>query len=565
METSHQPFKKAHQLITPMMTLRCDVMRSNSNDSKQEFRSENFFLQKMLEISELFLVVYFTFFCNREKCYFVGLEMPKRKITGYVFYMNWNLNNYSTTSTNTDFESFFRMCDRKWSAMSEEEKQQWKTRLRAEEHFEPHRQLFGFLHNLQCEKRYQRRHIPFPQIFQRFENLNASQMERIRRHESSLFLNLLKFSMKQSKLQFSCAFIGVSFSGRTLVTSKFLEIQLLKFTLELGLTEVVGDNFRTQGWSLPSNVEEILDECSYLVCEGTKYSAVVEVMKFIWANEQRLGIPPTLLLMEDFLNTFQLCNEHKNEEEDIILPPLMNCRPREVKLPVNCSYHTKQWTRDFPCALEEAFIALEEIFRKIQNVQPNHFKIGKLLESLEEYRDEHNYPFCSQFMQQDEELPLIEFDEDMHEGARWRETSVPIFGDDELTRKKFYEEIFEGTREVNTNIPFDGVYIKLFDDITPKNFYEEIFEGAQWTETSVPIFGDDEVTPKKFYEEIFEEPTTNGWKEQQPIEGIFPFFDKLIQQYDELSSNNFYKALFEEPAQDPSDEQAEEENDLIVL
>ncbi|KRZ07184.1 hypothetical protein T11_14470 [Trichinella zimbabwensis] len=528
METSHQPFKKAHQLITPMMTLRCDVMRSNSNDSKQEFRSENFFLQKMLEISELFLVVYFTFFCNREKCYFVGLEMPKRKITGYVFYMNWNLNNYSTTSTNTDFESFFRMCDRKWSAMSEEEKQQWKTRLRAEEHFEPHRQLFGFLHNLQCEKRYQRRHIPFPQIFQ-----------------------------------------------------------------------------RVKGWSLPSNVEEILDECSYLVCEGTKYSAVVEVMKFIWANEQRLGIPPTLLLMEDFLNTFQLCNEHKNEEEDIILPPLMNCRPREVKLPVNCSYHTKQWTRDFPCALEEAFIALEEIFRKIQNVQPNHFKIGKLLESLEEYRDEHNYPFCSQFMQQDEELPLIEFDEDMHEGARWRETSVPIFGDDELTRKKFYEEIFEepetdqrkeqqketefpffdkhirqydelssnnfykalfeGTREVNTNIPFDGVYIKLFDDITPKNFYEEIFEGAQWTETSVPIFGDDEVTPKKFYEEIFEEPTTNGWKEQQPIEGIFPFFDKLIQQYDELSSNNFYKALFEEPAQDPSDEQAEEENDLIVL
>ncbi|OUC46229.1 hypothetical protein D917_07886 [Trichinella nativa] len=80
-------------------------------------------------------------------------------------------------------------------------------------------------------------------------------------------------------------------------------------------------------------------------------------MRFIWAKDRSLGIPPQLLLMEDFINTVLLCSEQKNEE-DIVLPPLMNCPAVEVQFPIGCSHHTLLSTVDFPCAKEESFIAL---------------------------------------------------------------------------------------------------------------------------------------------------------------------------------------------------------------
>ncbi|KRY84865.1 hypothetical protein T4D_3153 [Trichinella pseudospiralis] len=442
---------------SPLMTLRCDVMRSNSNDSKQEFR--------------------------------IGLEMPKRKITNYVYYMNYKLNNYSNTTTNLDLESYFRICDRTWSAMTEEEKKQWKIKLQANRHFEIHQQLFAFLHNLQLEKRNVHRPVPFQQVFQPYEVTDANQMESLRRQQSFLFLNLLKLSMKNSMLQFSCAFISVSFSGRAAITSKYLEIQLLKFTLEQGVTEVVGDSYFTKEWSLPSNVKEILHETSYLFCEGTKFSAVIEVMKFIWMNEKRLGIPPKVLFIEDFLNTFRLCNEHKCNE-DMILPPLMNYRPMQLKLDISCSYHKMQYMTGFPCALKEAFIALENVFREIQNMQPNHFKIGKLLESLEQHGGKNTYPFRSQVAEENE-VPLIRFDEEAHEEPKTdqgkeeqTQTQFPRFKKptqqcDDLAHTNFYKALFGGTPEVPLNFPFDDEFIQVpnsFDDITPKQFYKELFE-----------------------------------------------------------------------------------------
>ncbi|KRY69436.1 hypothetical protein T4A_1614, partial [Trichinella pseudospiralis] len=532
-----------------LMTLRCDVMRSNSNDS---------------------------------------LEMPKRKITNYVYYMNYKLNNYSNTTTNLDLESYFQICDRTWSAMTEEEKKQWKIKLQANRHFEIHQQLFAFLHNLQLEKRNVHRPVPFQQVFQSYEVTDANQMESLRRQQSFLFLNLLKLSMKNSMLQFSCAFISVSFSGRAAITSKYLEIQLLKFTLEQGVTEVVGNSYFTKGWSLPSNVKEILNETSYLFCEGTKFSAVIEVMKFIWMNEKRLGVPPKVLFIEDFLNTFRLCNEHKYNE-DMILPPLMNYRPMQLKLDISCSYHKMQYMTGFPCALKEAFIALENVFREIQNMQPNHFKIGKLLESLEQHGGKNTYPFRSQVAEENE-VPLIRFDEEAHEEPKTdqgkeeqTQTQFPRFKKptqqcDDLAHTNFYKALFgepktdQGKEEqTQTQFPRFKKPTQQCDDLAHTNFYKALFGGTPEVPLNFPFDDEfiqvpnsfDDITPKQFYKELFE-----GTPEV-PLN--FPFDDEFIQvpnSFDDITPKQFYKELFEE-LKDPFGEEAEaeagKENDLIIL
>ncbi|KRZ81894.1 hypothetical protein T08_3578, partial [Trichinella sp. T8] len=166
--------------------------------------------------------------------------MPRRKVTGYMFYMNWNLMNYSTTASRQELESFFRTCDRKWSEMSEQEKHEWKLKVQSNGNFEPHELLYIFLHNVQRGKGQKTRHVPFDHIFQRFENLDEPKFQSMRRHGSSLFLNSVKLSRRNSNIQLSYTLIGVSFSGDTVIDSKFVEVDLLNFSLELGIIKTAG-------------------------------------------------------------------------------------------------------------------------------------------------------------------------------------------------------------------------------------------------------------------------------------------------------------------------------------
>ncbi|KRX13392.1 hypothetical protein T07_1650, partial [Trichinella nelsoni] len=487
----------------------------------------------------------------------LDLEMPRRKVTVYLFYMNWNLMNYSNNADRQELESFFRMCDRKWSAMSETEKDEWKLKLHSNGNFEPHKLLYVFLHNVQCEKGQKTRHVPFAHIFPRFENLDDPKFQSMRRRGSSLFLNSVKLSSRYSNLQLSYALIGVSFSGDTVINSRFVEVDLLKFSLEFGIIKTAGVTIDTDKWSLPLDVKDVLTESSYLVCEGLKYSAVAEVMRLIWAKDRRLGIPPQLLLMEDFINTIVLCNEKKNEE-DIVLPPLMNCHAVEVEFPIGCSHHTLLSTEDFPCAKEESFIALKEIFRQIQNVQPkNQRKAHTQLHIKSSHQEDDtaiNTAFGKMFLldnildNTEQKLP-VEDKMKTIDGTQ-PEKEYPAWF------KSILEEMTVHTLEDKT---------KPMDDTQPLKRYPEWFrfQLIMRRAMSMKEYYDKNM---KFYANMFEGPGryhTNNNEEQPQISfsrrrRARPFYDEFIPQLDEAAII-FDEDKHEKPALDHSKEKKYEE------
>ncbi|KRX77609.1 hypothetical protein T06_3177 [Trichinella sp. T6] len=466
------------------------------------------------------------------------IEMPRRKVTGYVFYMNWNLMNYSTTASRQELESFFRTCDRKWSEMSEQEKHEWKLKVQSNGNFEPHKLLYIFLHNVQREKGQKTRHVPFDHIFQRFENLDDPKFQSMRRHGSSLFLNAVKLPRRNSNLQLSYTLIGVSFSGDTVIDSKFVEVDLLKFSLELGIIKTAGVTIDIDKWSLPLDVKDILNKTNYLVCEGLKYPAVAEVMRFIWAKDRSLGIPPQLLLMEDFINTVLLCSEQKNEE-DIVLPPLMNCPAVEVQFPIGCSHHTLLSTVDFPCAKEESFIALKEIFRQIANAKPTFLKSEKLLEILEYQRKAQTQLHIESSHQEDD-------------------TAMNAFENFPLI------DIIQKNTE--RKLPLED-RMKLIDGKEPVKIFSQLLNCAVLLRSKLSMEEDDATnTNMKFYANLFEGPGryhTNN-KEPQIFSFIHgkrkakSFYSKYISQLDGAAII-FDEDKHEMPALDHSEEKRYEE------
>ncbi|KAL1229590.1 FACT complex subunit [Trichinella spiralis] len=494
--------------------------------------------------------------------------MPRRKVTGFLFYMNWNLTNYSATADRQELESFFRMCDRKWSVMSEQEKDEWKLKLQSNRNFEPHKLLYLFLHNVQCDKGQRTRHVPFEHMFPRFEYLDDPKFQSMRRHGSSLFLNSFKLSRRNLNLQLSYALIGVSFSGDTVVDSRFVEIDLLKFKLEFGIIKTAGVTIDTEEWSLPLDVKDILKESSYLVCEGLKYSAVAEVMRFIWAKDRRLGIPPQLLLMEDFINTVVLCNEQKNEE-DIVLPPLMNCDAVEVQFPIGCSHHTFLSTVDFPCAKEESFIALKEIFRQIQNVQPTFFKSEKLLEILENQRKAH---IDSSHQEDDtamntafENLCLIDIVQENTEQKLPVEDKMKTIDDTQPVKQyPMWFKVILDELTVLYELRLED-RMKSMDNTQPMKRYPPWFrfELFKRRETSEKEYCDKHM---KFYANMFEGPGRYHIYNNEERAQVFPFGKREVKSfYDELIPRlNEAAIIFDEdkhemPALDHSKEKKYEE------
>ncbi|KRZ93563.1 hypothetical protein T08_12001 [Trichinella sp. T8] len=466
--------------------------------------------------------------------------MPRRKVTGYMFYMNWNLMNYSTTASRQELESFFRTCDRKWSEMSEQEKHEWKLKVQSNGNFEPHELLYIFLHNVQRGKGQKTRHVPFDHIFQRFENLDEPKFQSMRRHGSSLFLNSVKLSRRNSNIQLSYTLIGVSFSGDTVIDSKFVEVDLLNFSLELGIIKTAGVTIDIDKWSLPLDVKDILNETNYLVCEGLKYSAVAEVMRFIWAKDRSLGIPPQLLLMEDFINTVLLCSEQKNEE-DIVLPPLMNCHAVEVQFPIGCSHHTLLSTVDFPCAKEESFIALKEIFRQIANAKPTFLKSEKLLEILEYQRKAQTQLHIESSHQEDD-------------------TAMNAFENFPLI------DIIQKNTE--RKLPLED-RMKLINVIEPGKIFSQLFNCAVLLRSKLSMEEDYATnTNMKFYANLFEGPGryhTDNNKEQPQIflfkhgkKKAKSFYSKYISQLDGAAII-FDEDKHEMPALDHSEEKRYEE------
>ncbi|KRX77610.1 hypothetical protein T06_3177 [Trichinella sp. T6] len=500
------------------------------------------------------------------------IEMPRRKVTGYVFYMNWNLMNYSTTASRQELESFFRTCDRKWSEMSEQEKHEWKLKVQSNGNFEPHKLLYIFLHNVQREKGQKTRHVPFDHIFQRFENLDDPKFQSMRRHGSSLFLNAVKLPRRNSNLQLSYTLIGVSFSGDTVIDSKFVEVDLLKFSLELGIIKTAGVTIDIDKWSLPLDVKDILNKTNYLVCEGLKYPAVAEVMRFIWAKDRSLGIPPQLLLMEDFINTVLLCSEQKNEE-DIVLPPLMNCPAVEVQFPIGCSHHTLLSTVDFPCAKEESFIALKEIFRQIANAKPTFLKSEKLLEILEYQRKAQTQLHIESSHQEDdtamnafENFPLIDIIQKNTERKLPLEDKMkPI---DHTQPVEQYPDWFKYIIQKNTErkLPLED-RMKLIDGKEPVKIFSQLLNCAVLLRSKLSMEEDDATnTNMKFYANLFEGPGryhTNN-KEPQIFSFIHgkrkakSFYSKYISQLDGAAII-FDEDKHEMPALDHSEEKRYEE------
>ncbi|KRY13925.1 hypothetical protein T12_2493 [Trichinella patagoniensis] len=502
---------------------------------------------------------------------YIDLEMPCRKVTGYLFYMNWNLMNYSTTASRQELESFFRTCDRKWSEMSEQEKHEWKLKVQSNGNFEPHKLLYPFLHNVQRGKGQKTRHVPFDHIFQRFENLDDPKFQSMRRHGSSLFLNSVKLSRRNSNLQLSYTLIGVSFSGDTVIDSKFVEVDLLNFSLELGIIKTAGVTIDIDKWSLPLDVKDILNETNYLVCEGLKYSAVAEVMRFIWAKDRSLGIPPQLLLMEDFINTVLLCSEQKNEE-DIVLPPLMNCHAVEVQFPIGCSHHTLLSTVDFPCAKEESFIALKEIFRQIANAKPTFLKSDKLLEILEYQRKAQTQLHIESSHQEDdtamnafENLPLIDIiPKNTERKLPLEDKMKPI---DHTQPVEQYPDWFKYIiqKNIERKLPLED-RMKLIDGTEPVKIFSQLLNCAMLLRSKLSM-EEDYTTDMKFYANLFEGPGryhTNNNKEQPQIS--FPhgkrkaksFYGKFISQLDEAAII-FDEDKHEMPALDHSKEKKYEE------
>ncbi|KRY34544.1 hypothetical protein T01_3572 [Trichinella spiralis] len=494
--------------------------------------------------------------------------MPRRKVTGFLFYMNWNLTNYSATADRQELESFFRMCDQKWSVMSEQEKDEWKLKLQSNRNFQPHKLLYLLLHSVQCDKGQRTRHVPFEHMFPRFENLDDPKFQSMRRHASSLFLNSVKLSRRNLNLQLSYALIGVSFSGDTVVDSRFVEIDLLKFKLEFGIIKTAGVTIDTEEWSLPLDVKDILKESSYLVCEGLKYSAVAEVMRFIWAKDRRLGIPPQLLLMEDFINTVVLCNEQKNEE-DIVLPPLMNCDAVEVQFPIGCSHHTFLSTVDFPCAKEESFIALKEIFRQIQNVQPTFFKSEKLLEILENQRKAH---IDSSHQEDDtamntafENLCLIDIVQENTEQKLPVEDKMKTIDDTQPVKQyPMWFKVILDELTVLYELRLED-RMKSMDNTQPMKRYPPWFrfELFKRRETSEKEYCDKHM---KFYANMFEGPGRYHIYNNEERAQVFPFGKREVKSfYDELIPRlNEAAIIFDEdkhemPALDHSKEKKYEE------
>ncbi|KRZ57029.1 hypothetical protein T02_15615 [Trichinella nativa] len=479
----------------------------------------------------LFLSQYIEF--GRNLC-----KMPRRKVTGYMFYMNWNLMNYSTTASRQELESFFRTCDRKWSEMSEQEKHEWKLKVQSNGNFEPHKLLYIFLHNVQRGKGQKTRHVPFDHIFQRFENLDDPKFQSMRRHVSSLFLNAVKLPRRNSNLQLSYTLIGVSFSGDTVIDSKFVEIDLLKFSLELGIIKTAGVTIDIDKWSLPLDVKDILNRTNYLVCEGLKYPAVAEVMRFIWAKDRSLGIPPQLLLMEDFINTVLLCSEQKNEE-DIVLPPLMNCPAVEVQFPIGCSHHTLLSTVDFPCAKEESFIALKEIFRQIANAKPTFLKSEKLLEILEYQRKAQTQLHIESSHQEDD-------------------TAMNAFENFPLI------DIIQKNTE--RKLPLED-RMKLIDGKEPVKIFSQLLNCAMLLRSKLSMEEDDATnTNMKFYANLFEGPGRYHTNNKEPQIFSFKhgkrkaksFYSKYISQLDGAAII-FDEDKHEMPALDHSEEKRYEE------
>ncbi|KRY51670.1 hypothetical protein T03_16352 [Trichinella britovi] len=472
--------------------------------------------------------------------------MPRRKVTGYMFYMNWNLMNYSTTASRQELESFFRTCDRKWSEMSEQEKHEWKLKVQSNGNFEPHELLYIFLHNVQRGKGQKTRHVPFDHIFQRFENLDDPKFQSMRRHRSSLFLNSVKSSRRNSNIQLSYTLIGVSFSGDTVIDSKFVEVDLLNFSLELGIIKTAGVTIDIDKWSLPLDVKDILNKTNYLVCEGLKYSAVAEVMRFIWAKDRSLGIPPQLLLMEDFINTVLLCSEQKNEE-DIVLPPLMNCHAVEVQFPIGCSHHTLLSTVDFPCAKEESFIALKEIFRQIANAKPTFLKSEKLLEILEYQRKAQTQLHIESSHQEDdtamnafENFPLIDIIQKNTERKLPLENKMkPI---DHTQPVEQYPDWFKYIIQKNTErkLPLED-RMKLINSIEPVKIFSQLFNCAVLLRSKLSMEEDYATnTNMKFYANLFEVPALYH-SEEKRYEEEFDVYDNEDPKREERIIDYYYE------------------------
>ncbi|KRX46893.1 hypothetical protein T05_2571 [Trichinella murrelli] len=484
-----------------------------------------------------------------------NLEMPRRKVTGYMFYMNWNLMNYSTTASRQELESFFRTCDRKWSEMSEQEKHEWKLKVQSNGNFEPHELLYIFLHNVQRGKGQKTRHVPFDHIFQRFENLDDPKFQSMRRH--------VKLSRRNSNLQLSYTLIGVSFSGDTVIDSKFVEVDLLNFSLERGIIKTAGVTIDIDKWSLPLDVKDILNKTNYLVCEGLKYSAVAEVMRFIWAKDRSLGIPPQLLLMEDFINTVLLCSEQKNEE-DIVLPPLMNCHAVEVQFPIGCSHHTLLSTVDFPCAKEESFIALKEIFRQIANAKPTFLKSEKLLEILEYQRKAQTQLHIESSHQEDdtamnafENFPLIDIIQKNTERKLPLEDKMkPI---DHTQPVEQYPDWFKCEhitfisyniiqKNTERKLPLED-RMKLINSIEPAKIFSQLFNCAVLLRSKLSMEEDCATnTNMKFYANLFEGPGRYHTINNKVQPTIFSF------KYGKRKAKSFYM-----PALDHSEEKRYEE------
>ncbi|KRZ57028.1 hypothetical protein T02_15615 [Trichinella nativa] len=434
----------------------------------------------------LFLSQYIEF--GRNLC-----KMPRRKVTGYMFYMNWNLMNYSTTASRQELESFFRTCDRKWSEMSEQEKHEWKLKVQSNGNFEPHKLLYIFLHNVQRGKGQKTRHVPFDHIFQRFENLDDPKFQSMRRHVSSLFLNAVKLPRRNSNLQLSYTLIGVSFSGDTVIDSKFVEIDLLKFSLELGIIKTAGVTIDIDKWSLPLDVKDILNRTNYLVCEGLKYPAVAEVMRFIWAKDRSLGIPPQLLLMEDFINTVLLCIE--------------------VQFPIGCSHHTLLSTVDFPCAKEESFIALKEIFRQIANAKPTFLKSEKLLEILEYQRKAQTQLHIESSHQEDD-------------------TAMNAFENFPLI------DIIQKNTE--RKLPLED-RMKLIDGKEPVKIFSQLLNCAMLLRSKLSMEEDDATnTNMKFYANLFEVPALDH-SEEKRYEEEFDVYDNEDPKREERILDYYYE------------------------
>ncbi|KRZ93476.1 hypothetical protein T08_13938 [Trichinella sp. T8] len=522
---------------------------------------------------------------GKKKCRSLGeiCAMPRRKVTGYMFYMNWNLMNYSTTASRQELESFFRTCDRKWSEMSEQEKHEWKLKVQSNGNFEPHELLYIFLHSVQRGKGQKTRHVPFDHIFQRFENLDEPKFQSMRRHGSSLFLNSVKLSRRNSNIQLSYTLIGVSFSGDTVIDSKFVEVDLLNFSLELGIIKTAGVTIDIDKWSLPLDVKDILNETNYLVCEGLKYSAVAEVMRFIWAKDRSLGIPPQLLLMEDFINTVLLCSEQKNEE-DIVLPPLMNCHAVEVQFPIGCSHHTLLSTVDFPCAKEESFIALKEIFRQIANAKPTFLKSEKLLEILEYQRKAQTQLHIESSHQEDdtamnafENFPLIDIIQKNTERKLPLEDKMKPIDHTQPVEEypdwfKCEHIIFVSYNIIQKNterkLPLED-RMKLINVIEPGKIFSQLFNCAVLLRSKLSMEEDYATnTNMKFYANLFEGPGryhTDNNKEQPQIflfkhgkKKAKSFYSKYISQLDGAAII-FDEDKHEMPALDHSEEKRYEE------